>query len=180
MKRILVAVALIAAFACSTHRVAPPAAITGIVTDDSGSPIPGVTVTLRGSGVPQTAVTLGAGHTVTALYELTPASNARGTIATIKLRYKEPKEETSKQITAAAVDDGKSAFDASSDMQFAAAIAEFGMLLRDSPYKGTASWEDVLQLARVARGEDLEGTREEFLRMLDSAKHVTGPRIAVK
>jgi Ca-activated chloride channel family protein len=123
---------------------------------------------------------LGAGHTVTALYEFTPTSNARGTIATIKLRYKEPKEDTSKQITAAAVDEGKSAYDASSDMQFAAAIAEFGMLLRNSPYKGTASWEDVLQLARVARGEDLEGTREEFLRMLDSAKHVTGPRIAVK
>lgn len=86
----------------------------------------------------------------------------------------------SKQITAAAVDEGRSAFDASSDMQFAAAIAELGMLLRDSPYKGTASWDGVLQLARIARGEDLEGTREEFPRRLESAKHVTGPRIAVK
>ena len=123
---------------------------------------------------------LGAGHSVTALYEYVPASSARSTIATIKLRYKEPNGETSKLITASAVDAGKSAYDASSDMQFAIAIAEFGMLLRDSPHKGTASWDDVLQLARIARGEDLDGIREEFLRMLDSAKHVTGPRVAAR
>ena len=123
---------------------------------------------------------LGAGHSVTALYEIVPASNARGTIATLKLRYKEPKEEVSKLITASAVDEGKSAYDASPDMQFATAIAEFGMLLRNSPHKGTASWEDVVQLARIARGEDLDGVREEFLRMLDSAKHVTGPRVAAQ
>jgi Ca-activated chloride channel family protein len=123
---------------------------------------------------------LGAGHSVTALYELVPARSARGQIATIKLRYKEPKEETSKLLTASAADEGKSAFDASPDMQFATAIAEFGMLLRNSPHKGTASWDDVIQLARIARGEDLEGVREEFLRMLDSAKHVTGPRVAAR
>ncbi len=123
---------------------------------------------------------LGAGHSVTALYEIVPKSNARGTIATIKLRYKEPKEETSKLITASAADEGKSAYDASPDMQFATAIAEFGMLLRNSPHKGTATWEDVMQLARIARGEDLDGVREEFLRMLDSAKHVTGPRVAAQ
>lgn len=78
------------------------------------------------------------------------------------------------------MDEGKSAYDASPDMQFATAIAEFGMLLRNSPHKGTASWEDVMQLARIARGEDLDGVREEFLRMLDSAKHVTGPRVAAQ
>jgi Ca-activated chloride channel family protein len=123
---------------------------------------------------------LGAGHSVTALYEIVPKSSARGTIATIKLRYKEPKEESSRLIAASAVDEGKSAYDASPDMQFATAIAEFGMLLRNSPHKGTASWEDVMQLARIARGEDLDGVRDEFLRMLDSAKHVTGPRVAVQ
>jgi Ca-activated chloride channel family protein len=123
---------------------------------------------------------LGAGHSVTALYEIVPTSNAGGTIATIRLRYKEPKEERSKLITASAIDEGKSAYEASPDMQFAAAIAEFGMLLRDSPHKGTASWDDVMQLARIARGEDLEGIREEFVRMLDAAKHVTGPRVAAR
>ncbi|HJQ37199.1 MAG TPA: VWA domain-containing protein [Thermoanaerobaculia bacterium] len=115
---------------------------------------------------------LGAGHSVTALYEIVPKPGARGAIATIKLRYKEPKEEVSKLIAATAVDEGKSAYDASPDMQFAAAIAEFGMLLRNSPHKGTATWADVMQLARIARGEDLDGVREEFLRMLDSARHI--------
>jgi len=121
---------------------------------------------------------LGAGHSVTALFEFTPASNTRGKIATVKLRYKEPNGETSRQVVARAVDEGTSAYEASSDMQFASAIAEFGMLLRDSPHKGTASYADVSQLARIARGEDLEGVREEFLRMLDSAKHVT--RVAAR
>ena len=121
---------------------------------------------------------LGAGHSVTALFEITPVSNTHGRIATVRLRYKEPKGETSRQVVANAVDEGKSAYEASADMQFATAIAEFGMLLRDSPHKGSASWADVMHLASIARGEDLEGVREEFLRMLDSAKHVTGPRLA--
>ena len=123
---------------------------------------------------------LGAGHSVTALYEFVPASSARGTIATIKLRYKEPGSPTSKLISASAVDQGQNAYDASSDMQFATAIAEFGMLLRDSPHKGTASYADVMHLATISRGEDLEGFREEFLRMLDSAKLVTGPAVAAR
>ena len=121
---------------------------------------------------------LGAGHSVTALYEIVPASTARGPIASLRLRYKEPKGRASQLITATVVDDGKSAYEASADMQFAAAIAEFGMLLRNSPHKGTSSWDDVLQLARIAQGEDLEGFREEFLRMVDSARAQTGPRVA--
>jgi len=123
---------------------------------------------------------LGAGHSVTALYEITPAANARGTIATVKLRYKEPKEETSKLIVASASDQGKSAFEASADMQFAAAVAELGMLLRNSQHKGTASYADVQQLARVAHGEDLDGLREEFLRLADSARTMTEHRVADK
>jgi Ca-activated chloride channel homolog len=121
---------------------------------------------------------LGAGHSVTALYEITPAANARGTIATVKLRYKEPDGETSKLIVGQAVDDGKSAFDASPDMQFAAAVAELGMLLRNSPHKGTASYAEALQLARVARGEDLDGLREEFVRLAESARSLTERRVA--
>jgi Ca-activated chloride channel family protein len=123
---------------------------------------------------------LGAGHSVTALYEITPAANARGAIATVKLRYKEPNGETSKLITASARDEGKSAFDASPDMQFAAAVAELGMLLRDSPHKGTASFADVQQLARVAHGEDLDGLREEFSRLADSARVMSEHRVAEK
>src|SRR5436189_264542 len=75
---------------------------------------------------------LGAGHSVTALYEITPAAGAHGTIATLKLRYKEPKEEVSKLITASAKDEGTSAYAASADMQFASAVAELGMLFRST------------------------------------------------
>ncbi len=113
---------------------------------------------------------LGAGHSVTALYEIVPASSARGTVATIRLRYKEPKGHTSRLLTASVVDYGRSAYDASADMQFAAAVAEMGMLLRNSPHKGSASFADVAKLARIAQGEDLDGTREEFVALIDSAR----------
>ena len=124
---------------------------------------------------------LGAGHSVTALFEIVPAqSYTRGEIATLRLRYKEPKGSQSVPLTASIVDEGKSAYEASPDMQFAAAVAQFGMLLRDSPHKGTATFADVLQLARVAQGEDLDGLREEFLRLADSARTMKERRIAEK
>jgi Ca-activated chloride channel homolog len=125
---------------------------------------------------------LGAGHSVTALYEIVPKAGApRGPIATVKLRYKEPNGDVSRLITSQANDEGRGAFDASPDMQFAAAIAELGMLLRNSPHRGTSSYADVLRLARVARGEDLDGLREEFIRMTESARALGGEhRVAVK
>ena len=121
---------------------------------------------------------LGAGHSVTALYEIVPTSEARGTVATIRLRYKEPKGDVSRLLTASAVDGGKSAYDASPDMQFAAAVAELGMLLRNSPHKGTASFADMDKLARIAQGEDLDGTREEFVALIDSARALGTPAAA--
>jgi len=123
---------------------------------------------------------LGAGHSVTALYEIEPMSSARGAVATVKLRYKEPKEETSKLLTAKAIDHGASAYEASADLQFAAAVAELGMLLRNSPHKGTASYADAMQLARVSHGEDLDGLREEFTRLVDSARALGEHTIAEK
>jgi Ca-activated chloride channel family protein len=125
---------------------------------------------------------LGAGHSVTALYEIVPKGNTGGEIAKLRLRYKEPKGETSKLIESHIVDNGTSAYAASPDMQFAAAIAEFGMLLRNSPHKGTATFADVASLARAARGVDLEGYREELLRMVDTSRALSGEsgRIAAK
>ncbi len=123
---------------------------------------------------------LGAGHSVTALYEIVPARNARGTIGTIKLRYKEPAGSTSREIATTIVDEGKSAWDASPDMQFAAAIVEFAMLLRNSPHKGTATWDDVAHLARLGLGPDLDGTREEFTRLTESGRNLMGDRVAAK
>jgi Ca-activated chloride channel family protein len=114
---------------------------------------------------------LGAGHSVTALYEIVPvASGATGTIATLRLRYKEPSGSDSKLLSATAVDEGKSEFAASADLQFAAAVAEVGMLLRDSPQKGSSTYEGALQLARISRGRDLDDLREEFLKLTDSAR----------
>jgi Ca-activated chloride channel family protein len=113
---------------------------------------------------------LGAGHSVTALFEIVPAAQSSGKIATVRLRYKEPNGAKSTPIETSIVDEGRSAYEASPDMQFAAAIAQFGMLLRHSQDKGSASWDDVLQLARIARGADLDGTREEFVRIAEGAR----------
>lgn len=117
---------------------------------------------------------LGAGHSVTALYEIVPNGAARGDIATLRLRYKQPSGSTSELITASANDAGRNIYEASSDLQFAAAIAEFGMLLKGSKYKGTATYADALALARAARGVDLDGTREEVLRMLETSRTLKG------
>ncbi len=114
---------------------------------------------------------LGSGHSVTALYEIVPAG--RGEIASLRLRYKDPKSETSQLITTPVVDEGKSIYQASADLQFAVAVAEFGMLLRNSKYKGTATYADVLSLGRAMRGSDLEGYREEFLRMVETSRSLT-------
>ena len=113
---------------------------------------------------------LGAGHSVTALFELVPARAGAGHIGTLRLRYKQPRGAKSAPIEAALVDEGKGAYDASPDLQFAAAVAELGMLLRGSPHKGTATLDDVLQLARVSIGADLDGRREEFVRIAEKAK----------
>ena len=121
---------------------------------------------------------LGSGHSVTALYEI--ATTGRGQIAEVRLRYKEPKESASQLITSRAVDEGRSVYEASPDLQFAAAVAEFGMLLRQSQHKGTATFADVLALARAMRGPDLEGYREEFLRMVETSRTLLGeaPQVA--
>lgn len=59
-------------------------------------------------------------------------------------------------------------------MQFALAVAELGMLLRNSPHKGTATYADVLALARMSQGTDLDGLRGEFIRLADSARVTSG------
>lgn len=123
---------------------------------------------------------IGSGQSVTALYELVPNAGAgRGRIGTLRIRYKDPGAAASKEMTASVVDDGKSAWDASPDTQFAAAIAEMGMLLRDSPHKGRASWADATALARATRGEDLDGSRGELLEMVATSRALTRkPQIA--
>lgn len=116
---------------------------------------------------------LGAGHTVTALYEIKPAARrgigANGQIATLRLRYKDPGAEASKLLATTIRDQGLSWYRASDDFKFAAAVAQFGMLLRDSEHRGTTDWSAALELAKVARGADRGGYRQELVAMVETA-----------
>jgi Ca-activated chloride channel family protein len=134
---------------------------------------------------------IGAGHTVTALYEVVPAgqklenpgvdelkysrpaettqgANA-SELLTVKLRYKEPEGETSRPLSVGVPDRQASYRNASDNFKFAAAVAEFGLLLRDSRYKGQSSYENAAQLARASAGADLNGRRAEFVGLVEAA-----------
>ena len=88
---------------------------------------------------------------------------------TVKLRYKEPQGETSSKIELPVTDDAKTLEAASSEFQFSASVAAFGLLLRDSGYKGTLTWEAVRKLALAGKGPDKLGYRGEFLQLIDKA-----------
>ncbi|MCL2349680.1 MAG: VWA domain-containing protein [Planctomycetaceae bacterium] len=129
---------------------------------------------------------IGAGHTVTAFYELvspdeaknlpgvdplkyqvpldtTPGENS-DELFTLKLRYKEPDSDVSKLMEIPVPEPG-SAKSLSPDCSFAAAVAAFGMILRDSPHKGGASIPLVLELANAGKGADPNGYRAEFVQL---------------
>lgn len=134
---------------------------------------------------------LGSGHTVTALYEIIPVGvkdefiksvdllkyqsndrkivNNSGEIMTIKLRYKKPDEEISKLITHTVIDEHIAISNTSDNFRFSAAVAEFGMLLRNSEYKQQGSYNQVINLAKSAKGTDEEGYRAEFIRLVQAA-----------
>ena len=136
---------------------------------------------------------LGAGHTVTALYEIVPvgvdspvelptvddlkyqetqsnSGNFAGELLQLKLRYKPPTGDNSALITQAIANNSKPLDQASPDFRFAAAVAEFGMLLRDSPYRGESSFDQVLELAQGSKGADPEGYRSEFIQLVKTAQ----------
>ena len=134
---------------------------------------------------------LGSGHTVTALYEVIPMgvkddfsksvdplkyqSNDKKTVSnteeimTIKLRYKKPDEEISQLITHPVMDNHTMLANTSDNFRFSAAVAEFGLLLRNSVYKQQASYNQVVSMAKKARGMDDNGYRAEFIRLVQSA-----------
>ncbi len=132
---------------------------------------------------------IGAGHTVTALYEITPPAHVdpagagdalkyqdpRGLsgaafgdeIVTVKLRYQEPDGEKSRLVSIPVTDPGNvSASSASKSFRFAAAVAGFGLLLRESEHRGNVSTAMVRELAHSALGEDPFGYRRGFLELL--------------
>jgi Ca-activated chloride channel homolog len=124
---------------------------------------------------------VGAGHHVTALYELVPPS--RGTTLAqktdaakkadtiiIRLRYKRPDQDKSRLVERGAVDDGLDFSRTSNDFKFASAVAGFGMLLRHSPYKGSLTCAGVLELAGSAMKDDPNGYRSEFSQLVRKAQ----------
>ena len=133
---------------------------------------------------------LGAGHTVTALYEIVPAGakgGARTTdplkyqynvvkpdaaktseIMTVKLRYKPIKEDKSKLIVIPVKDTGLAIGKTSDNFRFSAAVAGYGMILRDSQFKKDLSLKDVLKMAKGSVGKDEEGYRKEFISMVET------------
>ncbi|MCW8142056.1 MAG: DUF3520 domain-containing protein, partial [Planctomycetota bacterium] len=114
---------------------------------------------------------LGAGHAVTALYEVEPAPGAApGALLTLRLRYKEPEGQVSRLLEATFADDGRAFERASADLRFAAAVAAFGMVLRESPHRGASTLALVEDLAGGALGRDPHGQRSEFLDLVRLAR----------
>ncbi|PWV46494.1 VWA domain-containing protein [Chitinophaga sp. S165] len=134
---------------------------------------------------------MGVGHTVTALYEIIPAGNKSkkgkpevdtlkyqqqvlsngytGEVLTVKLRYKQPRVDSSKLISELMSWKPQNIYQASDDFRITAAVATFGLLLRNSSHKGQANYKQALSLAEGAKGEDKEGYRAEFIQMIKKA-----------
>ncbi len=94
-------------------------------------------------------------------------------LLTLKLRFKAPDADQSQLREFALVDSGHS-FEASSrDFRFVSAVASFGMLLRNSPHKGSSNWELVHELASEGKGDDPDGHRTECIGLVEKAKALT-------
>jgi Ca-activated chloride channel family protein len=108
---------------------------------------------------------LGAGDEVTALYEVVPTAAATGNaeLLTLGVEYKDLATGDMRHLDAALSDGGDKFASASTDFKFAAAVAEFGMVLRDSPYRGQASMRDVIAWATAGAGRDALGCRRDFI-----------------
>jgi anti-sigma-K factor RskA len=113
---------------------------------------------------------------VTALYELVPAGKAGesggaalAAACTVRLEYKLPDGGRVRQVAVSPVGPAGRFEDASDDFRFAATVAGFGMILRNSPYKGTCTFEGMLKQAQSAMGDDRLGQRSEFAQVLREA-----------
>lgn len=141
---------------------------------------------------------MGSGHNVTALYELVPSgsnekvpsvdplkyqssrsndyinnesdNNLSGEYLTIKIRYKKPEGNTSMLLEKPVEGCINELEDASDNLRFAAAVSEFGMILRNSEFKGVSTLESASRLAKSARGEDEDGYRVELMRLINTVK----------
>ena len=137
---------------------------------------------------------MGSGHTVTIIYELIPSGTDskyqrdandlkyqqpertdaayRNELATIKFRYKQPDGEKSKEMEHTIQDKATDWDDATENTRFSETVAMFGMLLKDSKYKGSSSYNDVISMADGSKAFDKDGYRAEFVRLVKAAKHM--------
>ena len=135
---------------------------------------------------------IGSGHTVTALYEIIPAGvesefvknidplkyqkNPKKTsgfgdeLMTVKIRYKQPGGDKSKLVSTTISNEAIEGDDTSDNFRWSSAVAAFGMVLRESEFKGDADYDLVLQLAKGAKGQDIEGYRAEFIQLVRSGE----------
>jgi Ca-activated chloride channel family protein len=135
---------------------------------------------------------IGAGHTVTALYEIVPpgalatesvgseplkyqrppapADDASRELLTVKLRWKAPDSDVSTPMEVPVVDEGMTYSSASADFKFAASVAAFGMTLRHSPHRGNITMDAILELATEGAANDPGGHRAEFASLVKKAK----------
>jgi Ca-activated chloride channel family protein len=140
---------------------------------------------------------IGAGHSVTALYEVVPVgakgpaspsvdplkyqdtapaagtlttAAATGELMTVKIRYKKPDGDKSDLLSFAVTGDDRSLDRTTDDFRFSAAVAEFGMVLRDRAHRGDATYDEVLALAGKSLGKDDRGHRAAFVRLVETAK----------
>jgi Ca-activated chloride channel family protein len=138
---------------------------------------------------------LGAGHTVTALYEIVPAKETKNykdledlkyqlskltyaaknsdELLTLKLRYKLPEKDTSELITSVVKSEDNSLETTFENFNFSAAVAGFAMLLRDSKFKGNTDFNMIENLAEDNVGEDKYGYRDEFVSLVKRAKRLS-------
>jgi len=143
---------------------------------------------------------MGAGHSVTALYEVIPSGSsergpelaplryqeqprpnarARGDeLLTVSVRYKPAGGGAAREVTSVLRDPGTAGAAPSPNLGFAAAVAELGLLLRDSEHKGQASFEQVRELARRHRGPDPDGDRAQFEQLAALAADLARTRAA--
>ena len=138
---------------------------------------------------------MGSGHTVTALYEIVPVgietnlpavdplryqdqpapvpvkdAAKSNELMMVKVRYKDPGAEVSKLLTQPVIDSRKHLLETSVDFRFAAAVAEFALILRDSPHKGTANLANVITQSRNSIGPDFLGHRAAFVQMAEATR----------
>jgi len=137
---------------------------------------------------------MGAGHQVTALYEIiTTDSNTEiskidelryqenkkisnekynDELLTIKVRFKDPDKEESKLISVTVKDNCSDINKATENLKFIASVAQFGMLLRESEYKGNSNLKNTIELARTGKGKDENGYAGEFIRLIEAAHNL--------